>query len=344
MSVDKRVQYIDIARGIAILCIILGHQGISEVNHVVFTFHVPIFFLVTGYFSNTKLSIGEFVKNKIRALLVPYVCTCILTIVFAAALAWMQGGDVVYTIKEWVWAAFYGAGDTYYEPFYIKKIGALWFLWAMFWGSIFMRISLQMKKTIRLIFILSLFVAGYWTSHHMFWFPLSVQAGCCATLFIYIGYLAKQSKHIYQQLPVEVKTLSIIAAIVLFGDFVLNFKSFWLVHCDMGRGMIDIIGSLCACYLLLLLSREIEKRCRRLTIMLAYLGKYSLIVLCVHILELNVFPWGLVKENMMMGWGIEELQAKYVLMLIKVLCIVVVSYVCSKIRFVTWLFGLKKAK
>lgn len=40
----NRVKYIDIARGIAILCIILGHLGNATINRIVYTFHVPIFF------------------------------------------------------------------------------------------------------------------------------------------------------------------------------------------------------------------------------------------------------------------------------------------------------------
>lgn len=50
-SIKKsRVQFLDIARGIAIICIILGHLNNSLINRVVFTFHVPIFFFITGYF------------------------------------------------------------------------------------------------------------------------------------------------------------------------------------------------------------------------------------------------------------------------------------------------------
>lgn len=41
----NRVQYFDIARGIAMICIILGHLNNSLINRVVFTFHVPIFSL-----------------------------------------------------------------------------------------------------------------------------------------------------------------------------------------------------------------------------------------------------------------------------------------------------------
>lgn len=43
---NARLQYIDIAKGIAMICIILGHLGNANINRVVFTFHVPIFSLL----------------------------------------------------------------------------------------------------------------------------------------------------------------------------------------------------------------------------------------------------------------------------------------------------------
>ena len=39
-----RLRFVDIAKGISIICIILGHLGIHNITRVVFTFHVPIFF------------------------------------------------------------------------------------------------------------------------------------------------------------------------------------------------------------------------------------------------------------------------------------------------------------
>lgn len=43
---STRLQYIDIAKGIAMICIILGHLGNASINRIVFTFHVPIFSLL----------------------------------------------------------------------------------------------------------------------------------------------------------------------------------------------------------------------------------------------------------------------------------------------------------
>lgn len=69
----NRVQYFDIARGIAMICIILGHLNNSLINRVVFTFHVPIFFFISGYFMNSKCGIKDYARNKLRTLIVPYI-------------------------------------------------------------------------------------------------------------------------------------------------------------------------------------------------------------------------------------------------------------------------------
>ena len=64
---STRLQYIDIAKGIAMICIILGHLGNASINRIVFTFHVPIFFFITGYFTNKKRDLNGFIKNKAKS-------------------------------------------------------------------------------------------------------------------------------------------------------------------------------------------------------------------------------------------------------------------------------------
>lgn len=173
-SKTKRLQYVDIARGIAMICIILGHLGNPAINRVVFTFHVPIFFFITGYFTSTKRSLPKFTKNKIRTLLVPYAISCLAIIILGTMLG-AHYGDAASAFKGWLSASLYGAGGSYTVPFTIKGIGAIWFLWATFWGSLFLRISLNFNKYSRVAAIFGLFGLGYYT-RSLFWFPLSIQA------------------------------------------------------------------------------------------------------------------------------------------------------------------------
>ena len=79
----KRIEFIDIAKGIAIICIILGHLNNQQINKIVFTFHVPIFFIITGYFISSKYSMKEFIKNKFKRLIIPYIITCLLMIIIS---------------------------------------------------------------------------------------------------------------------------------------------------------------------------------------------------------------------------------------------------------------------
>lgn len=65
---STRLQYIDIAKGIAMICIILGHLGNASINRIVFTFHVPIFFFITGYFTNKKRDLNGFIDKLVDCL------------------------------------------------------------------------------------------------------------------------------------------------------------------------------------------------------------------------------------------------------------------------------------
>lgn len=47
----NRIDWIDVAKGIAILLVIIGHtvQFGSATRNVIFSFHMPLFFILSGY-------------------------------------------------------------------------------------------------------------------------------------------------------------------------------------------------------------------------------------------------------------------------------------------------------
>ena len=337
----KRLGFIDVARGIAIISIILGHLGSSQINRVVFTYHVPIFFFITGYFINTKKNVKVFIENKARTLLVPYAVTCMIIIILNTIDGYYtQGGEkALYTAKYWIYASVYGAGDSYQEPFRIIAIGAIWFLWATFWGSTFLRISLKMSEIMRVCMITLLFAFGYW-SRSLFWFPFSIQAGCCATLFMYFGYLFKQEEDKIKELSMEMKWESAILAVVVWLEFIKNFQSFWLVHCDIGRGAIDIIGCICGCYIVFIVSWYLEKYVVILAKPLKYIGRFSILALCIHIIELDAFPWDTLTD-FILAKGIAASSIFYIVILIKMVMVLGGCVLLSKSKLICRLYGIE---
>lgn len=47
---SKRLDWIDIAKGIAIILVIVGHTvpNPSPLRHAIFSFHMPVFFILAG--------------------------------------------------------------------------------------------------------------------------------------------------------------------------------------------------------------------------------------------------------------------------------------------------------
>lgn len=184
------------------------------------------------------------------------------------------------------------------------------------------------------------FVCSRIFSRRIFWFPFSIQAGACATMFIYMGYLWRGAKTKISELPKEVKIFSVLFALLTWISFIKNFQSFWLVHCDIGRGIIDIFGCICACVIVILISKIIECRTKYIGGSLAYLGRYSLLILCVHIVELDLLPWWQITEK----YVVNGMSANIQLILIiagKVLLDLGGAFVLSKITLVRKIFGFK---
>ena len=78
----------------------------------------------------------------------------------------------------------------------------------------------------------------------------------------------------------------------------MNFKSFWLVHCDFGRGIWDIWASICACYCIVIISKILFNKTKYISKVFQFLGKHSLLLLCIHAIELSFLRWNIIILNL----------------------------------------------
>lgn len=53
---DKRIREIDILKGILILFVVIGHYPFinQSIKQIIFWFHMPLFFIISGYFYKNK--------------------------------------------------------------------------------------------------------------------------------------------------------------------------------------------------------------------------------------------------------------------------------------------------
>ena len=69
----ERIKWIDIAKGWGIILVICGHVGDDYFTTWLYTFHIPLFFFLSGYFFNPSKSPSEILRSKVKSLLLPYV-------------------------------------------------------------------------------------------------------------------------------------------------------------------------------------------------------------------------------------------------------------------------------
>jgi fucose 4-O-acetylase-like acetyltransferase len=131
---DSRNLTVDVAKGLGIVLVALGHNWLvlgdrGTLFQVIYSFHVPLFFVISGIFLRQSLPFFRFAANRADALLKPY---------FVVLLTWggmiflgrhISGGTEAYEPVSYFGGVLYGTGSTVvWAP--------LWFLPCLFLSSI----------------------------------------------------------------------------------------------------------------------------------------------------------------------------------------------------------------
>ena len=291
---EKRIAYFDIAKGIAIITVIVGHLGgLPDLIHrIIFSFHMPLFFLISGYFMK-KMNEDAFLQKKTRDILFPYIITSAAIIVLVIIKGICLGEsftEIITQCTKWIWAAFYGSGNNYTEPIYIKQIGAIWFLLALFFATLIVNWVLKYKNST--LIIISIVLAGYYSSK-IFWLPFSIQAGMVASGFVYIGFIARQY-NVLNRIQTTPSITAMCLSIWLIG-IACGCGKLYMVRNTYNLGIWEVVVSISAAVVILAIAHFLE-RIKTLSKGFSWLGKNSLYILCLHLVELNIFPWGIVRE------------------------------------------------
>lgn len=72
---EKRLDWIDAVRGVAISLVVFAHCDIPmQLKIFIYSFHIPLFFILSGFLLNSKLNkpFSIFFKHKFFSLLIPY--------------------------------------------------------------------------------------------------------------------------------------------------------------------------------------------------------------------------------------------------------------------------------
>ncbi|MET7103893.1 acyltransferase family protein [Lactiplantibacillus plantarum] len=295
----KRIEWIDIAKGIAILAVVVGHT-LGPYNgqffgSLIFAFHMPIFFMLSGYLYHSRPARQECQRGIIN-LLLPYLATAVVLLVVSAIARLLPNPLLNAYFPSWrqgLIATAYGAGSAVFNPWHwqVQPIGAVWFLLSMF-------IALQLFNGVMLLTarrhqrwrqsivrggVFAIFaILGGWLGQ-VAYLPWAVNAALLAQLFLYAGYLVNQTA-----------LLSRISS-----AWYLLFTFMWLVSAFQGyfaltvptspNLLISVMGGVAGSLCIIRVSDWLSHypNARPIKWLKRY-GQLSLVVLCFHLIDLNV--------------------------------------------------------
>ena len=265
----KRIHYLDYAKGIAIILVVLGHIfSEGNIKTYIYSFHMPLFFIISGYlfnYSNVK-SFKEFINKKIKAYLIPYVTFSIINILGYYLLSGLSlivlRNNLLETIK------FCG-------------IGALWFLPVLFIAeTIFMFCKFNNKKIIYsvLIFIgISGIALSIWVLTRSF-IALMLIRSMISLIFIIIGY---SLCNVIKNLNLKWYQIAIITILNIALAVINGYVDLWGIQ--FNNIILYFINSILGSLNIISISKKINSK------LLSFWGRNTLIIMATHQLILTMF-------------------------------------------------------
>jgi polysaccharide biosynthesis protein PslL len=134
---------VDVAKGIGIILVVIGHNWSvlhpkGELFRIIFSFHLPLFFFLSGIFLKASNSLSTFLGSRAELLLKPYFI--VLTTLGLTQLLWavLRGTVTIGNVYYW-WGLAYSTGKTI-------SWAPLWFLPHLFISSTFALMVVKIVK------------------------------------------------------------------------------------------------------------------------------------------------------------------------------------------------------
>lgn len=289
---SKRIEYIDIARGIGILLVVMGHNDFALVSpfayQVIYSFHMPLFFFLSGYFINTTIGFWDFFKKRFNSLLKPFLFT--LFLIYFGSLSFGKMGFETAILR--IVKSLYGTGR------YIDWV-QLWFLPHLFVVSLYAFVFYALMKKVHhqyvrwAILLLTLGIAGLFLqsfypfplslagkSYELWGLPFSLDLVLLSGFFFILGSETRQitSEQIFGNW----------VFLIVTGTAMILLNIFFSARIDLNTRtyesfVVNTAESITGILFVLAVSRQIELHAARLASFFKYVGRISLIILIFHV-------------------------------------------------------------
>ncbi len=317
---STRIDFIDLAKGVCIILVVMGHSGAPLVIPGLEIVRMPLYFILSGLFFKDYGGGYNFFIRKSNKILFPFIFFYLL------------GYAVFYSIKIFAPELLVTGARSILDVFTNRQFfnGPIWFLLCLFWCNIiFCQITLHIKKELwQIALVVVLGFTGYFLGHKEIFIPMFLDVALTALPFFAFGFYLKKSKILY---PNKFDKYNILFALFFWIiAFTLTRTTHFRLslHYNGLEGWSTYLISLTSVLAILFLCKAIKR-----VPFVTYCGRYSIVLLCVHHMIYRPLMVLLPKT------GVELLSDRWSIAIITLLLSVLCIPVCKK--FIPWFVAQK---
>lgn len=297
MDIQKsnKINYINIAKALGIILVVIGHS-ISPINKLIYLFHMPLFFFISGYLYNDSYSLKpiNLIEKRLKTLYLPYVKYGLIFLALHNVLFKVHIYDETinkikpYSVKDILihihnTLAFHGSE---------LMLGAFWFLPALFIVNVLFCLynyairRLGVKSERKIQYILAVMVALSFTlgliktklSLPQF---LNTNVAFVAISIYYAGYLFKKYEHKIK-FNIVYASISFMVLIILWLRFDVTVQ---MNKNNYSNPALFIVGWILGIYFIIYISKLLSKR---KNVLLNYIGSNTITIMALHFISLKL--------------------------------------------------------
>lgn len=193
----NRINWIDWAKCIAITMVVFGHipqEKESFLSFYICTFHIPLFFFISGYLTKARINTKDELKKCMHSLLIPYILYNIIFYPYWAIRLYIDS-NINFSIYDYIIKPIIGLFILQINtPFSSSVNGAMWFIADLIIMRLIIHFCLHTSKPLLYIlsFAFSSIVIFVFAISQKLPLPRTIEGlvGCIPLYFL--GYITKQ--------------------------------------------------------------------------------------------------------------------------------------------------------
>lgn len=268
---ENRITYLDSAKGICMLLIVMSHVGLPEPWPYCYAIRVPLFFILSGFFLHTQLPLREQLTKKARTLIIPFV------------LFWIISYALFYMLEMFLpqFQTTHAKGilDCFTQHEYFN--GPLWFLPALFWAQMVIFLLYKLVRLECAILAATLFLGfvGYYLGTYDCFLPLGMDIAMTSVPFLYFGLKINDVKLFENQKWYWLIVCAILLYIVGYYENIDLNMSLNQYDCEYLQLVFGVLVlSLSLIYVCILIASYVKVVDRSLSL----IGRNSMWIMCSH--------------------------------------------------------------